>query len=170
MKYGPALLLSLFLAACGQSASMSQSETGMQTGADDDVRISFLKMANGDPWAQWPEELKESPADEGRTCERVPEKARGQAIALLTKAPAVAIEAREYERLIGSAPPSTADTLFLLRGFSTTNSTARIIVTGRAVTVQSNALGGIFNLRRHPCIAPLESFPSKVYTAAAYDL
>lgn len=64
----------------------------------------------------------------------------------------------------------TKGSLYLLRGFSTTNSAARVKVTGKVVTVHSDALGGLANLRRHPCVAVLSIAPAEVYTVAAYDL
>lgn len=141
-----------------------------QPEASDDVRASFPKMAGGDAWAKWPDGLQENPSDDGQTCERVPERSRERAIALLDQKQAVALKASEYEQLTGFALSSTGSTVYLLRGFSTTNSKARVKVTGAVAVVHSDALGGLFNLRRDPCIARLESAPTQVYTAVAYDL
>jgi hypothetical protein len=141
-----------------------------QLEAGDDVRASFLKMASGDAWANWPDGLQENPSDDGQTCERLPERSRERAIALLDHEQAVALNASEYEQLTGSAPPSTGSAFYLLRGFSTANSKARVKVTGAVAVVHSDALGGLSDLRRDPCIARLESAPTQVYTAVAYDL
>jgi len=170
MNHGPALVIFLTLAACGQLASTDQSESDSRLRPHENVRTSFLSMTEGDPWAQWPKEQDASSDSKDQSCERVSQKARDKAIALLAKAPAVEIRADEYRQLTGKAPPLTAGTLFLLRGFATTNSAARVSVEGDAVTVHSDALGGMFNLRRHPCIASLTNRPSRVYINVGYDL
>lgn len=164
MKHSPTLLLLLLFAACKQSGPYPATAGG------DDGRVRFLRMTNGDPWAKWPDGVHENPADDGQPCERVPELSRQRAIALLAQEPAVALDARIYERLTGAPPTATKDTLYLLRGFATDNSEARVKVTGAAVTVHSDALGGLFNLRRQPCIAALSSAPAEVYTVATYDM
>ena len=113
--------------------------------------------------------LDENPAEEGQPCRRVTEQSRDEAIALLSNAPAVAIDARRAQLLTGASAPETENQLYLLRGFSTTNSTSRVKVTGSAVAVHSDALGGLFNLRRHPCVAALSDRPAEVFTVAMYD-
>ena len=163
------LLLALALTACGQ-VGPSNEQQAAATKHDVNIRAEFLRLAVGDPWAKWPDGLQENPADDGQPCERVSEQAREQAIARLADAPAAALDAREYATLIGAAPPATESKLYLLRGFSTANSTARFKVTGNAVTVHSDALGGLSNLRRHPCVAALSKEPSEVYTVVACDL
>ena len=165
------LLLALLLTACGQGAGSNQQKAEVPAGPEVDVRTEFLRLAANDPWAKWPDRLQEDPVDDGQPCQRVSEQSREQAIARLAEVPAVALDAREYKRLTGAGPPPAIDgTLYLLRGFSSTNSTARVKVTGDAVTVHSDALGGLFDLRRYPCIASLSNAPSEVYTVAAYDL
>jgi hypothetical protein len=170
MNHTRTLLLALLLTACGQVAPSNQQEATLPAEPEVDVRTEFLRLAANDPWAKWPDQLQEDPADDGQPCERVSERSRERAIARLAEAPAVALDAREYGRLTGTAPPATEGTLYLLRGFSTTNSAARVKVTGNVVTVHSDALGGLFNVRRHPCVAALSGAPAEVYTVAAYDL
>jgi hypothetical protein len=168
MRFLGIVWLSLLQAACGQSDPTRQPETTMQSLADDGVRASFLRVANGDEWANWPEGLEDEVEDEGQPCERVSEQSREQAIARLEQAPAVAIDVREYELLAGMKSPIADGNLYLLRGFSTNNSAATVKVIGNTVTVRSESLGGLFNLRRHPCIAPLTRAPARVYTTATY--
>ena len=170
MSYSRTLLLSLFVAACSQADPPSGATLRSEGG--DDVRAEFLRMANGDPWAKWPDGdwLHGNLAEDGQPCERVSEQFREVSVGRLTEAPAVAVDAREYKHLTGAAPPAIDGTFWLLRGFSTTGSAARVKVTGNAVTVYSHAMGGLFDLRRHPCIAVLRSGPSEVYTVVDYDL
>lgn len=123
-----------------------------------------------DPWAKWPDVIDGKPSDDERPCERVTEQSRDEAIRLLSKAPAVAIDPDRAQFITGKTPPETEARLYLLRGFSTSNSGSRVTVTGDAVTVHNDALGGLFNLRRHPCVAALRGLPSEVFTVAAYDL
>ncbi len=171
MNHSRTLLLVLLLTACRQEDTSTQQQAAVPEEPKVDLRTEFVRLAANDPWAKWPDRLQENPADDGEPCQRVSEQSRERAIARLAEAPAVALDAREYTRLTGAAPPSATDgTLYLLRGFATTNSTARLKVTGSAVTVHSDALGGLFGLRRHPCIAALSNAPSEVYTVAAYDL
>lgn len=170
MKCPRTVLLVLLLTACGQAGSDRDEEAGPPPKFDSSVRSEFLRLAAGDPWARWPDSLEENPADDGQPCKRVTDEFREEAIARLAQNAAVAIDHGEYRRITGAAPRATGDKLYLLRGFSTTKSAARVKVTGNAVTVHSDALGGLFNLRRHPCIAVLNSVPSQVYTVAAYDL
>ena len=170
MNHALTLLLALLLTACGQVGPSNQQQATLPAEPEVDVRTEFLRLAANDPWAKWPYRLQEDPADDGQPCERVSEQSRERAIARLADAPAVALNAREHERLTGTAPPVTDGTLYLLRGFSTTNSAARVKVTGNFVTVHSDVLGGLFNLRRYPCVAALSSAPAEVYTVAAYDL
>ena len=171
MNHSRTLLLALILTACGQEGTSTQQQAEVFAELKVDSRTEFLRLAANDPWAKWPDRRQEKPGDDGEPCRRVSERYRKRAIARLAKAPSVAVDAREYARLTGAAPPSAIDgTLYLLRGFSTTNSVARVTVTGNAVTVHSDALGGLFALRRHPCIAALRNAPSEVYTVAAYDL
>jgi hypothetical protein len=139
MNHRRTLLLALLLTACGQGSTASQPAE-----PEIDVRTEFLRLAANDPWAKWPDRLQDDPADDGQRCQRVSEQSREQAIARLAEAPAVPLDVREYERLTGAASPRASDgTLYLLRGFSSTNSTARVKVTGNAVTVHSDALGGL---------------------------
>lgn len=170
MAHNRTFLFALLLTACGQSGPTNHRETVGPVEASQDDGFDFLKMAKGDPWARLPKGLQEDPADNGQPCERVSEQNREQAIALLAEAPAVALGAAQYKHLTGAALPASNGTPYLLRGFSTVNSEARVTVVGNAVTVHSDALGGLFELRRHPCIAALKSAPSEVYTVAAYDL
>ena len=170
MGHSRTISLSLLLAACGQSGPTKPPEHTVKPGASRDVRVSFVKMAKGDSWANWPDGLSDDAAHDGRACERVSTQLREQAIARLAEAPAVAIEPRQYEQLTGKAPPAGNGTLYLLRGFSTTNSVAQVTFTGSAVTVHSDALGGLSNLRRDPCIAWLREAPSEVYSVVGYDL
>ena len=170
MNHSRTLLLALLLTACGQGGASNQQVT-LPAEPEIDVRTEFLLLAANDPWAKWPDRLQEDPADDGQPCDRVSEQSRDLAIARLAQAPVVPVDAREYKRLTGTAPPPATDgALYLLRGFSSTNSAARVKVTGNAVTVHSDALGGFSKLRRHPCIAMLKNPPSEVFTVAAYDL
>ena len=171
MNHSHTLLLALLLTACGQEGTSNQQQAAVPAEPEVDPRTEFLRLAANDTWAKWPDRLQENPADHGEPCQRVSEQSREWAVARLAETPAIVLDAREYTRLTGAAPPSASDrTLYLLRGFSTTNSTARIKVTGNAVTVHSDGLGGLFGLRRHPCIAALSNAPSEVYTVASYDL
>lgn len=163
------LLLALVLSGCGQGETNPTQITHLpDTGLD--VRSEFLRLTARDPWVKWPDMLRENPADEGQPCERVTEQSRDEAIALLSDEPAVAIDARRAQALTGAATSEGGGDLYLLRGFSSTNSTSRVKVTGNGVTVHSDALGGLFNLRRHPCVAVLRGAPIEVFTVAAYDL
>ncbi len=163
------VLLALVLSGCGQAGTNpTQITEARDTSLD--VRSEFLRLTAGDPWAKWPDALREHPADDGQPCKRVTEQSRDEAIALLSDEPAVAIDPRRAQVLTGTVTPENRSSLYLLRGFSSTNSTARVKVTGNTVTVRSDALGGLFNLRRHPCVAVLRTSPSEVFTVATYDL
>jgi hypothetical protein len=171
MNHSRTLLLALLVTACGQRDASNQQQVTLPAEPEVDVRTEFIRLAANDPWAKWPDRIQEDPADDGQRCDRVSEQSRDLAIARLAQAPAVVVDAREYKHLTGAAPPpATGGALYLLRGFSSTNSAARVKVTGNAVTVHSDALGGLYKLRRHPCIAVLKNAPSEVYTVAAYDL
>lgn len=135
-----------------------------------DVRAEFLSKAGSDTWVNWPDSLRGDPADEGEPCARVADRSRQAAITRLAQHPAIRVEGEEYERLTGAAAPTGGGAFYLLRGFSTTNSSARVKVNGNAIVVQSDGLGGLWGLRRHPCIAALARAPSAVYTIAVYDL
>lgn len=174
------MVLAFLLTACSQPDQTSQPHEPEQTPANSAIpagqevhegdNSSFLKLAGGDVWAKPPVGIDEDPSDDGKPCERVSEQALGKAIGLLEKSPAVAIDASKYRQLTGAPSPPVDGTLFLLRGFSTTSSAARVKVTGSVVTVHSDALGGLHSLRRHPCIAALKSAPSEVYADASYDM
>jgi hypothetical protein len=171
MSHSRTLLLPLLLTACGQGGASNQLQAIVPSESEVDVRTEFFRLAANDTWANWPDRLQEDPADDGKPCHRVPEQSRERAIARLAEAPAAALNAREYREFTGAESPQETDgALYLLRGFSTTNSAARVKVIGKAVTVHSDALGGLFNLRRHPCIAALSNAPTEIYTVVAYDL
>src|SRR5687767_2299052 len=104
MRFLGIVWLSLLQVACGQSDPTRQPETTMESQAGDGVRASFLKLANGDEWANWPERLDDELDDDGQPCERVSEQSREEAIVRLEQAPAVAIDVREYKLLTGTKP------------------------------------------------------------------
>jgi hypothetical protein len=170
MSSGQILLLSALLAACGQSNPTSRADSTAQSQTDESLRASFLRMTSGDVWAKWPDSVQDNPPDNAQPCKRLREKARERAIFLLDRTPAIALDAHEYERLMGTPLPRTSRTFYLLRGFSTINSEARVRTAGDVAVVHSDALGGLSNLRRDPCIASLEAAPTHVYTSVAYDL
>ncbi len=171
MRAVPALLAILSLAACNPSGAGEDANAVVPPVEEaPDLRAEFLAKAAGDAWVNWPAGLQGDPADDGEQCVRVTEHAREAAIKRLAQHPAIGIDRKEYEQLTGAAAPTGDEELYLLRGFSTNNSAARVKVIGDAVTVHSDALGGFYGLRRHPCIASLTRPPSAVYTVAAYDL
>jgi hypothetical protein len=158
MRKCGAVLLTLFIVGCGQLP-----------GSEPDIRAEFLRLAKGDSWARWPDRPEDT-LTESKPCQRVSEPSREVAIARLAEVPAVEVQALDYLRLTGTPPPPGQAAFYLLRGFSSTNSTASVKQVGSVTTVHSDALGGISNLRRHPCIASLSMPPSEVFTVVAYDL
>jgi hypothetical protein len=169
MRVVRSLLLPLLAIACSQSETPDQRSAAPAAGPADDVRSEFLALAGSDSWAKWPDGVQEDPLDDGQPCYRVTDEARQEAVQLLSSEESVALDGPQAGRLTGGRAAAREGTLYLLRGFSTTNSAARVKVTEDVVTVHSDALGGLFNLRRHPCVAALGKRPSKVYTMAAYD-
>jgi hypothetical protein len=164
-------LLSCLLAACGPTGAGEYANAVVPPVEEEhDIRAEFLSKASGDEWVNWPVDLQEGPADERQGCVRVAEPSLAAAIGSLAQQPAIRIDPEEYERLTGTQAPRGQGTLYLLRGFSTAGSEARVTVYGDAVTVHSDGMGGFFSLRRHPCIAALSRSPSAVYTVAVYDL
>jgi hypothetical protein len=132
-----------------------------------DERGEFLRAARGDDWARPPSAW---PATEDeRPCTRVAEAHRAEAISRLRQDSAVRLTHADYRRLTG-ANEEHAGLAFLLRGFATNNSVVRLTISGADVIVSSEALGGLFNLRRHPCVAFLERAPARVFTWAMYDM
>jgi hypothetical protein len=168
MRVKQTALLCLLLCACSQSEPPGSRD--WPTGADLSRDSSaFLRMTGNDPWVNWPNDWRYVGTGE-RPCVRVSEQARAAAIRLLARVSAVSIDRNEYEKLTDETQPNAEGSAYLLRGFSTDNSSARVTTVGTIVTVHSDALGGLFNPRRHPCVAMLGSAPSVVYTDAAYDL
>jgi hypothetical protein len=170
MRAAPAGL-ALLLAACRPSGAGEDADAPWPTADEADAtRSEFLSKAAGDAWANWPADRTKSPASDRQPCVRVAEHARDESIHRLARQPAVGIDAREYKQLTGQTAPAGDGALYLLRGFATNGSVASAEVIDGAVTVHSDALGGLWNLRRHPCVASLVRPPSAVYTTAAYDL
>lgn len=176
MNVKSTLLLSLLLCACGQQNGEERSKPFVHSAQSErnveEVEakvLSLLGETGNVTWVNWPNDLRYfSGTDE--PCLRVSEQSLEAAIRLLSQNSALPIDRKEYEDLIGAAPPENHGTPYLLRGFSTSNSAARVTVIGDAVTVHSDALGGLGNIRRHPCVAVLNTAPSAVYTVVAYDL
>jgi hypothetical protein len=168
MKNNQTALLCLLLCACSQSPTSGNSD--WPTGADlSDDTSAFLRMTGNDPWVNWPKDWRYVGSDE-QSCVRVTEKSREAAIRLLAQDSALAIDRSRYKELTGEAQPGAGGSAYLLRGFATDNSAARVTAVGDIVTVHSDALGGLFNPRRYPCVAMFQAKPSIVYTVAAYDL
>jgi hypothetical protein len=176
MNFNPLLMSLLLLCACGQSNADENSEAPRNlTQSPTEVEDAETKVLNilgetGEAtWVNWPTDLRFfSGADE--PCLRVSEKSRQPAIQLLSGVAARPINRKEYAELTGQALTENSGTAYLLRGFSTDNSTARATVTGDTVTVHSDALGGLFNMRRYPCVAVLDGAPATVFTVVAYDM
>lgn len=169
MGLSRSLLLALFLTGCGQVRPSNQQQESLPLVPRISLRSEFLQLVGNDSWARWPVGLTMGTSEDIHPCQRVSEQARERAIIRLSERPAVALDAREYRALVGTFPPRAPGRFYLLRGFSTNNSQATVRVTGDGVTVDSYALGGLFNLRRHPCVAMLRTAPSEVYTTAGYD-
>lgn len=87
----------------------------------------------------------------------------------LERLSAVPLTRGEFRRLTGT-DGTARGSAFLLRGFATNYSVTRVLVSGPNLLVESNALGGLFHLRRHPRVAWLERQPEQVYTVASYDM
>ena len=162
----PPIVFALLLSACSPPTS-DKAENTLQ--AEQDPEIEFSKAVGNDPWANWPADLSHFGGEE-HSCVRVTEQSREPAIRLLAMDAAIHIDVEKYKELTGKSAPQSQGALFLLRGFSTSNSAARVTVNGAAVTVHSDALAGVYNIRRDPCVAALQSAPSTVYTVVAYDL
>jgi hypothetical protein len=93
-----------------------------------------------------------------------------KAVQLLEKQEAVGLAPAQVRTFLGTEPEDTNEQPFLLRGFASDNSAARVFVSGKNVSVSSEGLGGLANIRRYPCVAYLGVQPDKVYTMATYDL
>jgi len=132
-----------------------------------DPEREFLRAARGDDWARpppnWPDDLVEHP------CTYVVEGRRSEAIRRLTSVSAVPLT-RGEARLLSAEQTPGAGHAFLLRGFATNNSVSRAMITGTDLIVESNALGGLFQLRRRPCVAWLDRAPARIFTFATYDM
>jgi len=127
----------------------------------------FVALSHDDAWAKPPDQWPSGPSE--RICVRVSDARRAQAIDRLSQVSAVRITGALYQELTGrnDAPRGAP---YLLRGFASNNSVARVLAWDDAVIVESNSLGGLFDLRRHPCVAFLDRRPDRVYTYANYDI
>ena len=168
MNAKQAALICLFLSACSQSLPSDQSDRPTGANLSND-KSAFLRMTGNDTWVNWPSDWSYVGSGE-QPCVRVSEMSREAAIRLLAQESALAISRNQYKELTGEAQPGSSGSAFLLRGFATDNSAARVTSVGDVVTVHSDALGGLLNPRRYPCAAMLKAEPSTVYTVAAYDL
>jgi hypothetical protein len=176
MNLNPSLLLALLLCACGQSKTDGNSEvprnlaqSSIQVEEAEAKALSVLSETGDATWVSWPTDPRFFSGTD-KPCLRVSEKALEPAIRLLSSVPARRINGKEYEELTGRALTRNSGTAYLLRGFATDNSTAHASVTGDTVTVHSDALGGLFNMRRYPCVAVLDGAPATVFTVVAYDM
>jgi hypothetical protein len=161
MKLIPPLAFAIVLIGCGRG------DPSVENG---DVRAEFLNAVGKDAWADWPPEITAKPVGQWRPCFRVREDAVSRAIGILENEQAVALNAALYRALVGHEREASKDQPYLLRGFATNNSAARISLNGTDVTVHSEGLGGLHGIRRYPCVAYLQKKPTKVHTAAMYDL
>jgi hypothetical protein len=176
MRWLPPLLLGITACCCSPSASPSESNGATAKASEGGPaphdpavpggRADFIRAAEEDDWARPPPDW---PADEAeRPCTRVVERYRAEAIRRLRRDSAAGLTRDESRRLTGSQE-AHAGAAFLLRGFATNYSVTRLMVSGTVVIVESNSLGGLHDLRRHPCVAFLDRRPSQVYTYATYD-
>lgn len=170
------LLLPLLAFALSACSDAYQPETGNAASpdgtraSDGDARAQFLAATGGDDWADWPVDLTEDSTDHGRACLRVIAPMRERAVALLAQDDALRLEEGQYRRLIGKARPPGGGAPYLLRGFASTNSIARVQRSGEAIVVHSDSGGGPADLSKHPCVAILDRMPSQVFTVVSYDL
>ena len=156
--------LAVAAGACSPPAAAPATNQAM---APLDANAEFLRAANGDPWARPPA----SWANDGgeRRCARVTEDRIEEATHRLEQISAIRLTADEARRLTGIQGTGMG-AAYLLRGFASNNSTARVLISGRNVIVESDSLGGLFRLRRHPCVAWLDRAPAQVFTFASYDI
>jgi hypothetical protein len=169
------ILLALAAAACSKPArqadpgNASADRNAQVASTEGDMRAQFLHLAGKDSWADWPADLLEDPDFYGRACVRVSAPMRPEAIRLLDQQPAVALEAVQYRRLVGNARPPGGGTPYLLRGFSSPNSTSLIKRAGSAIVVHTNSPDSLSKIRRDPCVAILNAAPTRVFTVATAD-
>jgi hypothetical protein len=169
MIRAPVSLALAMFAACSVSAPAAQDgarQGGTSSLAARAEAAEFVRLSGNDEWARPPDAWPRG-ATEG-VCVRVSEARREEAIDRLRHEASAAITRAEYRRF-ADANDAPSGTPYLLRGFSTTNSAVRVLSWGDAVIVESNSLGGLHHLRRHPCAAFLDRRPSHVYTYATYD-
>jgi hypothetical protein len=169
-----AILLALIACSCSESHQPEQryGAEAVPEAAPSlrDIRGSFLGMIGNDPWANWPTGLLEDPQGQARSCFHVTEAMRQSAINMLEAQPAVRLDEAQHARLVGTVRPPGGGAPYLLRAFSSANSLTRLKWSGDAVVVHTDAAGGLFEVRRNPCVAILNRMPSEVFTVAAYDL
>jgi hypothetical protein len=167
---GIAYIALAMMASCGRGAPTDQdpdTHRDLTMNAEHNDAAEFVALSGNDEWARPPDRWP-SGASEG-VCLRVSEARRAEAIDRLQQESAVAITHLSYRALTGRND-SPHGTPYLLRGFASTNSGARLLVWDDAVIVESGSLGGLFHLRRYPCVAFLDRRPRRVYTYANYDM
>jgi hypothetical protein len=166
----------MFCAACSaaprnSTAAATQEPAVRVAGDEPDLRAQFLAQVGRDPWANWPERLPDVDNAPDERCERVSEAALEEALRLLSGRAAVPLRPEQVRRFTpGRSAAHGRLEPYLLRGFASRNSAARLRRAGSSVVVFSDALGGVFALRRHPCVALLDRPPATVFTVVGYDL